>query len=80
MPCEIKHQGDNGNVNASCITNFGGNWNNALNAGVWQLNVNNSSSNTNANIGSHPVFPAQMRKLLLVRVLCITHRYIVHIF
>lgn len=30
----------------------GGNWNNAANAGLWSLNVNNSASNSNSNIGA----------------------------
>jgi len=30
----------------------GGNWNNAANAGLWNLNVNNSASNSNSNIGA----------------------------
>lgn len=29
----------------------GGNWNNSSNAGVWYLNLNNSRSNSNNNIG-----------------------------
>jgi len=44
---------DNGNVNASYLANAGGNWNNGSNTGAFHLNVNNSTSNSNANIGSH---------------------------
>ena len=29
----------------------GGNWNNAANAGVWALNLNNNRSNSNNNVG-----------------------------
>lgn len=29
----------------------GGNWNNASDAGVWALNLNNSRSNSNTNVG-----------------------------
>lgn len=29
----------------------GGNWNNSSNAGVWALNLNNSRTNSNNNIG-----------------------------
>lgn len=29
----------------------GGNWNNSSNAGVWALNLNNTRSNSNDNIG-----------------------------
>ena len=40
-------------MNASRFTNAGGNWNNTSNAGTFHLNVNNDTSNANANIGSH---------------------------
>lgn len=43
--------GDNGNCNAGNVGYAGGNWNNDLNAGPFQLNVNYSLSNTNTNIG-----------------------------
>lgn len=43
---------DNGNCNAGNVGNFGGNWNNDTNAGAFQLNVNNSLSNANSNIGA----------------------------
>ena len=36
---------------------FSGNWNNASNAGTFQLNVNNTSSTSNANVTSHLLFP-----------------------
>jgi len=32
----------------------GGNWNNGVNAGVFALNLNNSRSNANTNIGFRP--------------------------
>jgi len=38
--------------NAS-YANVGGNYDNDANAGVFNVNVNNSSSNTNDNIGAH---------------------------
>jgi len=34
------------------VTNWGGNLNNEANAGLWYANFNNSSGNTNANIGA----------------------------
>ena len=40
------------NVNASRLANAGGNWNNTSNAGAFHLNVNQSASNTNTNIGA----------------------------
>ena len=40
---------DNTNVNADQLANFSGNWNNTGNAGVFQLNVNQTASNTNTN-------------------------------
>lgn len=36
---------------------FSGNWNNGTNAGAFQLNVNNASSTSNANVTSHLLFP-----------------------
>ena len=47
---------DNSNLNASCVAKFGGNYSNGDNAGVFNFNVNNTSSNTNANIGGHLLF------------------------
>ena len=32
---------------------LGSNWNNGSNAGLFYFNLNNDSSNTNSNIGSH---------------------------
>lgn len=54
----IKNQNfcDNGNLNSSCVTKFGGNYSNGDNAGVYYLNVNNTASNSNANIGGHEMF------------------------
>ena len=40
-------------MNASRLANAGGNWNNGSNAGAFHLNVNNDTSNSNTNIGSH---------------------------
>lgn len=45
-----------GNANVSSdgqVPNFGGNWNNDSNTGPFQLNCNNSLSNSNANIASY---------------------------
>ena len=40
----------------SCGVLFSGNANNSVNAGLAYANSNNTSSNTNANIGSHLCF------------------------
>ncbi len=40
----------------SCVTYFSGNWNNEGNAGTFQLNVNNATSNSNSNITAHLLF------------------------
>lgn len=47
---------DYANVNTSHLANFGGNWNNTSNAGVFQLNVNHSASNSNTNYSAHLMF------------------------
>ena len=47
---------DNVNVNASRLAHTSGNYSNGANAGAFHLNVNNSSSNSNTNIGSHLTF------------------------
>ena len=48
---------DNGNLNTGYVSTFSSNWNNDLNAGVFQLNVNyTATSNSNANIGAHLMF------------------------
>jgi len=39
----------------------GGNWNNSSNAGVWALNVNNSRTNSNNNVGSRAVIWSTLR-------------------
>ena len=36
----------------SYVVYVGGNWNNEGNCGLWYLNCNNSSSNSNSNIGA----------------------------
>ena len=51
--CPLWAQPDNAKLNASYLPKVGGNWNNASNAGAFILNVNNSTTNTNANIGAH---------------------------
>lgn len=51
-----KIQKDYTNLNASCVTYFSGNWNNTSNAGTFHLNVNNATSNSNANITAHLLF------------------------
>ena len=47
---------DHSNVNTSRLAHTGGNRNNGSNTGAFYLNVNNSASNTNTNIGSHLKF------------------------
>lgn len=49
-------QKDYTNLYTSCVTYFGSNWNNATNAGTFLLNVNNATSNSNANITAHLLF------------------------
>ena len=39
----------------------GGNWNNAANAGVFALNLNNPRSNRNSNIGARPDFASLLK-------------------
>ena len=39
------------NSNADYFAIVGGNYNNTTNAGVWNLNLNNSLTNSNNNIG-----------------------------
>lgn len=51
-----KTQKDYTNLYASCVTKFGSNWSNASNTGTFHLNVNNTSSNANANITTHLKF------------------------
>lgn len=52
----LKKQKDYTNLYTSCVTKFGSNWNNASNTGTFQLNVNNTASNSNANITAHLKF------------------------
>ena len=47
---------DNSNLYDGCVTKFGGHYSNGDNAGVCYLNVNNTASNSNANIGGHVIF------------------------
>ena len=57
MNCTCKKkQKDYTNLYTSCVTKFGSNWNNASNTGTFQLNVNNTASNSNANITAHLKF------------------------
>ena len=51
-----KKKFDNTNLYTSKVTYGSGNYSNADNAGVFQLNVNNSTSNANANIRGHLLF------------------------
>ena len=44
------------NLYTSKVTYASGNYSNTDNAGVFQLNVNNSASNTNSNISTHLLF------------------------
>lgn len=53
---EQEKNSDYTNLKASCLTIFSGNWNNALNAGAFQLNVNNTFSLSNANVSCHLLF------------------------
>jgi len=43
-------------VSASRLAHTSGNYSNGANAGAFHLNVNNSTSNSNTNIGSHLTF------------------------
>lgn len=47
---------DNANLNASNLPNFGSNRTDTSNAGTFYLHVNNSTSNSNANIGTQQMF------------------------
>lgn len=51
----LKRGSDNSNLNASYLPNFGGNYSNGANAGVFYLNVTNSATNANANLGGLPI-------------------------
>lgn len=42
-----------GNLNTSQVTNFRGNHSNDSNTGTFILHLNNSTSNSNANIATH---------------------------
>ena len=53
---EQTKKNDYTNLYTSCLTIFSGNWNNALNAGTFQLNVNNTFSLSNVNVGCHLLF------------------------
>lgn len=44
------------NLYTSCLTIFSSNWNNAANAGTFQLNVNNTFSLSNTNVTCHLLF------------------------
>lgn len=59
MNCTKKKE-DYTNLYTSCVTNFSSNWNNASNTGTFHLNVNNTSSNSNANITAHLKFSISM--------------------
>jgi hypothetical protein len=45
----------------------GGNWDNGANAGVFALNLNNSRSNVNSNIGFRSALALQVRSRFLTR-------------
>jgi hypothetical protein len=47
---------DNTNLNTSHLPNFSGNWSNGDNAGVFYLNVNHATDNSNSNYGTHQMF------------------------
>lgn len=50
------------------VTKFGSNWNNGSNAGSFYWNVNNTSSNRNANI-SGQLLNAQSMKTIIISAL-----------
>lgn len=52
----VSNKSDNANVNASRLAHTSGNYSDGANAGAFHLNVNNSTSNSNTNIGSHLTF------------------------
>lgn len=52
----MEKQKDYTNLSASYVTNFGSNWGNGANTGTFHLNVNNTASNSNANITAHLKF------------------------
>ena len=52
----LNKKSDNSNLNAGYLPIFGSNYSNGDNAGVCYLNVNNSPSNSNSNIGGHLMF------------------------
>ena len=56
ITCEKIEKKDYTNLYTSCLTIFSGNWNNAANAGAFQLNVNNTFSLSNANVSCHLLF------------------------
>jgi hypothetical protein len=49
-------QKDYTNLYTSYVTKFGSNWSNSSNTGTFHLNVNNTASNSNANITTHLKF------------------------
>ena len=55
-PYNQKKKLDYTNLYTSKVTYASGNYSNTDNAGVFQLNVNNSASNSNANISGHLLF------------------------
>ena len=63
------------NLYASYLPQFSGNWNNGSNAGTFYLNVNNSTSNTDANITAQLMFsifcyPLRLRPELICSCVC----------
>ncbi len=58
ITCELHQEKieDYTNLYTSCVTYFSSNWNNASNTGTFHLNVNNTASNSNANITAHLKF------------------------
>lgn len=50
------NQCDNSNLYTSCVANFSSRYTNGTNAGTFNLNLNNATSNSNANIGSHVMY------------------------
>jgi hypothetical protein len=60
------------NLNASNLPNFSGNWTDTSNAGGFQLNLNNSATDTNSYIGSHLMFMIQFYIMFVAMALAKT--------
>lgn len=66
---------DNTNVSSDGqVPNFGGNWNNDSNTGPFQLNCNNSLSNSNANIGGRLTYISTIASYMGLLKWCNSYR------